>query len=336
MFGRFRIILWPILFVVTLLAGIGGSLAFRNTLTQEVAAIASADRIYDFGTVRAGKVIRHTFLLDNPGQEPVSLEQVQTTCGCTVAGVESKVIAPGESVQMPVTLNTKGRSGKLSQSVRVSFSVGEPRSYTLQGFVASDELKPLQLGTVLRGDTARNDLTLNWPPGLALEISEVHFNEKKLRVDVRPGDGAHAISIALREDVPYGPLSESVIMHTNDPLVPEKHVNIFAMVSFPILADPDEVTLGLVQPGKPATGTVRIVSPYEEPLQIMSIEHKAGQAVTWREERGGDSEIVLHLSLSAEAERSYYKSVLRVNAVAGEETRRMDIEIYGVGPNLNL
>lgn len=335
MFSRYQIVIGPILFVVMLAAGLGVSHLHRDAPTQHTAVRSSDSRTHDFGTVRACETIQHSFTLENPGREPLTIENVQTTCGCTVAGVESKVIAPGESVEMPVTLDTKGRSGALSQSVTVSFSTGEPRGYTMRGFVSSDELKPVHFGTVLRGDVSKKELSLKWPPGMALDISEIHFNEAKLTVEVTPGEGAHTIAIALREDIPYGPLSESVIMHTNDPLVPEKHVNIFGIVSYPVICDPDEVTLGLVQPAKPATGTARIVSPYRHPLRIDSIEQTEGQAVEWREERVSEIEVLLHLSLFPEAERSYYKAVLRVYAAAGEEERSMNLEIYGVGTDVD-
>lgn len=327
----FRYTLLFTLFIAFVMAGFGGRLLLGEEADSKVAATVGDTRSHDFGTVRAGEIIEHTFSLVNSGREPLHIEQVQSSCGCTVAGVESKSVPSGGSVLMLVTLNTKGRAGKLTQSVSVIFSGDEARTYTLSGFVVSDELKPVELGTVLRGDVSPRVLNLPWPTGQTLVVEEVHFNRDKLDVQITPGDKAHSVSIALRDDVPYGLVSESVALHTNDPLAPEKSIVVRGMVSQPVVCEPPEVTLGLVQADKPGIGSARIVSPYAQPVRISSVEHREGQTVTWREERKGDSEVLLHLSVAAEADRTYYKSVLRVNAVAGEEAHHLDIEVYGVG-----
>lgn len=63
---------------------------------------------FDFGRVRTGDVIEHTFSIPNPGPSVVEVVKFQSTCGCTVAGLKDKSIHPGMSVDMPVSLNTAG------------------------------------------------------------------------------------------------------------------------------------------------------------------------------------------------------------------------------------
>jgi hypothetical protein len=328
---RLRILFSLFVFGVMMVAGYSLRSWTGPVVSGKVAAVNPDPRMHDFGHVQAGTVIDHTFILDNPGQDTLRIEKVQTTCGCTVAGTDSREIPSLGTVEMPVTLETKGRAGDLTQSIMVLFENGENRTYVMRGFVASNELEPLRLGTLLRGDEAKKELTLSWPPGVKLEIDSVHYNEEKLSVQIVPGEGAHHLTISLRKDVPYGLLSESVRMHTNEPLVPDRHINISAMISYPITCDPDEVTLGLVEVAKPVTATSRILSPYGKPVRIESVTHRDGLPVEWREERITDSEIALYLTVTAETEQTYYKSVVRVDAKAGDESRSFDIEIYGVG-----
>ncbi|MCC6152445.1 MAG: DUF1573 domain-containing protein, partial [Candidatus Hydrogenedentes bacterium] len=67
-------------------------------------------QVFEFGTVRQAAIVKHTFQVTNTGKEPVTVNRVQTTCGCTVADVpKNTVIEPGKSLDVPVQLKTRGK-----------------------------------------------------------------------------------------------------------------------------------------------------------------------------------------------------------------------------------
>jgi rhodanese-related sulfurtransferase len=68
--------------------------------------------VYDFGNVVEGNVVTHTFVLTNAGDQPLSISQVVTSCGCTTTTLTNKTVAPGESVPMQVALDTRGFGGQ--------------------------------------------------------------------------------------------------------------------------------------------------------------------------------------------------------------------------------
>ncbi|MBN1912980.1 MAG: DUF1573 domain-containing protein [Candidatus Omnitrophica bacterium] len=74
---------------------------------------------WDFGKVRAGEVLKHTFNLVNNGNTVMKLKRIDTSCGCTLSRTEKDVLAAGQSMPLEVTFNTQGYSGEVEQFVYV-------------------------------------------------------------------------------------------------------------------------------------------------------------------------------------------------------------------------
>ncbi|MDD4939161.1 MAG: DUF1573 domain-containing protein [Candidatus Omnitrophica bacterium] len=74
---------------------------------------------WDFGQVKEGQVFKHAFALKNEFEIPLTIKDVNTSCGCTVSQAKDKVIAPGESTSIDVKFNSKGYSGSVQQFVYV-------------------------------------------------------------------------------------------------------------------------------------------------------------------------------------------------------------------------
>jgi len=63
---------------------------------KKLTQIIWRDTIIDLGTVQAGKAIPLTFYLKNTGDQPLLLEKVESTCGCTVIQNDNRhPIVPG-------------------------------------------------------------------------------------------------------------------------------------------------------------------------------------------------------------------------------------------------
>jgi hypothetical protein len=74
---------------------------------------------FDFGEVKQGEKVEHTFRVSNEGKSPLVLRKVRTSCGCTASKPDKEVIQPGESANIPVSFNTRGRNGRQNQSITV-------------------------------------------------------------------------------------------------------------------------------------------------------------------------------------------------------------------------
>ncbi|MFH1269688.1 MAG: DUF1573 domain-containing protein [Candidatus Omnitrophota bacterium] len=106
------------LFLIFLSLPLQGCYAQDN---NETAAQAEKDdqRTWDFGRVKEGEVVRHAFVLKNEFVKAMRIEDVSTSCGCTVSSVATKILLPGEATDMEVKFNSKGYSGQVQQYVYV-------------------------------------------------------------------------------------------------------------------------------------------------------------------------------------------------------------------------
>lgn len=74
---------------------------------------------FDFGKVKEGSKLNHTFTFQNTGTQPLIIKDVKTSCGCTAAVLSEKNILPGKSGSIKVDFDTSKRQGKTSKLITV-------------------------------------------------------------------------------------------------------------------------------------------------------------------------------------------------------------------------
>lgn len=75
---------------------------------------------FDFGKVKVGEVVRHTFVFTNTGSQPIVIQKAKASCGCTVPKWTEEPVPPGEKGEIPVEFDTKGKVGVQSKTVTVT------------------------------------------------------------------------------------------------------------------------------------------------------------------------------------------------------------------------
>jgi|GEM_PF-887847 hypothetical protein len=75
---------------------------------------------FDFGAVTEGEIVRHTFKFKNAGAGNAKIVNTETSCGCTTASGALKEYAPGESGEMEVVVDTKGKKGIVVKTVTLT------------------------------------------------------------------------------------------------------------------------------------------------------------------------------------------------------------------------
>ncbi|NLJ06979.1 MAG: DUF1573 domain-containing protein [Sphingobacteriales bacterium] len=76
-------------------------------------------KVHDFGTVKQGQILTTEFTFSNKGKDQLVIYDTKTNCGCTASTLNKMRFDPGESSIIKVTLDTKGKSGYIQQSVTV-------------------------------------------------------------------------------------------------------------------------------------------------------------------------------------------------------------------------
>ena len=95
-----------------------------NTTNPEVIAAAAdapvmtfTEMSHDFGTIKEGEVVNHTFAFKNTGKVPLVIESASSTCGCTVPEVLKEPVAPGAEGKISVQFNSAGKGGTQQMKV---------------------------------------------------------------------------------------------------------------------------------------------------------------------------------------------------------------------------
>lgn len=106
--------------------------------------IASVEeRVRDIGQVQTDSKVKTGFLIYNIGGKHLRISGVDTSCGCTVADVSKKVIAPGDFTRLEVELDTSIKLGKVRKKIVVHSN--DPKRPELALFVVGDVLpKPME------------------------------------------------------------------------------------------------------------------------------------------------------------------------------------------------
>jgi len=89
---------------------------------------------YDFGKIQQGRPVTHLFEIVNTGTQPIRLENVTATCGCTTPEWSREAIAPGASATIRVGYNSAAE-GPFQKTVAITYNGGLTKTILISGNV---------------------------------------------------------------------------------------------------------------------------------------------------------------------------------------------------------
>ena len=99
--------------------------AFRNSLSAIESAIFSwEETAHNFGTVKSGTSVEHSFTFVNKGSVPLIISSVKASCGCTVADYSKEPVEPGQEGFVKATY-TASKPGIFTKTVTVTANTSE-------------------------------------------------------------------------------------------------------------------------------------------------------------------------------------------------------------------
>ena len=114
------------------------SLGPQTSFTTAVAA-GDTSPSFEFGSVVAGQDVRHTFTLVNERDEPLKIDKVRATCGCTTTDDWTREVPAGGTWSLPVTLKTERLRGDVRKTIVVE--VAEPHAERIE-FALAGHVQP--------------------------------------------------------------------------------------------------------------------------------------------------------------------------------------------------
>ncbi len=107
-------------------------------------AISLERPAYDLGDVKAGKVVRDQVVVFNHGDSPLIVDDIHTSCGCTSAVMENRVIAPGQQSEMTIAFSSIGQSpGRKTHIILVHSN--DPNNPIMQMQVSANVVEQVSL-----------------------------------------------------------------------------------------------------------------------------------------------------------------------------------------------
>jgi hypothetical protein len=106
-------------------------IVFAGLIISSLSVMAQAEltidgeRDYNMGTFNEGEEAVHVFTFTNTGTTNLVIEDVRTTCSCTVSDWPKYPILPGKQGSIKVTFDTNGKSGTYAKGVNIFSNAGE-------------------------------------------------------------------------------------------------------------------------------------------------------------------------------------------------------------------
>ncbi len=89
---------------------------------------------YNFGKIPQGKPVTHIFLFKNTSNKPITLDNVQTSCGCTTPEWSKDLIAPGQTSKITVGYNA-ANEGAFTKFITVTYNSTQSKQINIKGEV---------------------------------------------------------------------------------------------------------------------------------------------------------------------------------------------------------
>ena len=91
----------------------------KQKLVTDGPLLSFAETKFDFGAIREGDVVKHTYHFKNTGNQTLIISDVRVTCGCTTPEWTRTPVAPGQTGYITAQFNSTGKPGKNHKVITV-------------------------------------------------------------------------------------------------------------------------------------------------------------------------------------------------------------------------
>ena len=105
--------------------------------TANLAAIQFEEIEHDFGNIKEGETVDHTFKFKNTGDAPLIITNVKGSCGCTASDWTKEPVAPGAEGSVTLSFNSSGKAGAQNKTATITANI--PGGQTIISFKGNVE-----------------------------------------------------------------------------------------------------------------------------------------------------------------------------------------------------
>ena len=239
-----------------------------------------------FGEVSEGTKLEHTIEVRNDGDATLLIRRLEVTCGCLDAQMDQKTLAPGDTAELRLSLDSNNRRGSLIKQVRLHSN--DPTMMTLELKVAG-EIKSawwptrasLNLGDLKPGQRVDREVevVVATEDELELVTPVLEIDADEIEVESRPfgeapGRRGYRVRISFVVRKKEGELRAALVLRMPAAKAKEKIVAMRGRVLGTIVLRPERVGLGRMKPGQTKTIDVVLESRDHKRRRIIALESK--------------------------------------------------------------
>jgi hypothetical protein len=106
--------------IILLTLGIVFSMSiFAQTPAAKGSVMSFETKSFDFGDVKQGQKVTHTFQYKNTGTDTLKISNVVSSCGCTVPQEYVKIVPPGVSASITVQFDSTDKMGVVNKTLTI-------------------------------------------------------------------------------------------------------------------------------------------------------------------------------------------------------------------------
>lgn len=193
---------------------------------------------WDFGAVWHPQSATLTLIVKNEGNADLQINDVRTTCGCTLVETGRKLVPPGESTEVKVRYNSEGKQGHVESKVIIDSN--DPARPTVELKIAGEVKRAVNRtplgGLVIRtlettaGQTGTVRLENQMPEPMRLRLAGSNLQDT-LDIEIKeitPGQ-VYEVTGTTRRELPRGDAVRGTLVFETG-LSQEEKVTIHARV----------------------------------------------------------------------------------------------------------
>jgi hypothetical protein len=195
--------------------------------------IAFRETTYDFGHAAQGTKVTHTYAFHNGGNLDLSIDNLRTSCDCTVAAMSARIIPPGGDGTIEATFDTAHDSGHKTRTITVySNDPAHPvTTLSLVGHVDAEvaaEPPALYVGHLRRGQAAPNEVRLLAADPASLSAAD--SSTQVVAATLHNVAGGMRLRVAIKPEAPGGRFKDTVTVRTKSVRQPVVTIPIVGVV----------------------------------------------------------------------------------------------------------
>jgi hypothetical protein len=238
------------------------------------------ERQVDFGELKQASHATHRFEFSNDGTEPLRIEKVEASCGCTAAAPTDSLILPGQSSAIEITFSTRDFQGNISKVVAVY--TNDPAEPRVDLVLRADIVPIIRLGKewvdfgpVQRGSNQTAAVLISADEGTDFRIERIEGGEAFVDWRVVPASApqgiAYRVEATLKPEVPFGPFADRVQVHVHHPNKQYERIGLRGNVYSYFRYERGDLEFNTIKLGKTVRRTFEITSDGSKPYEITDV-----------------------------------------------------------------